>query len=74
LPAAAPAFELLLWSTSPDFPGLKIRTGMLVFFGWTCSDSASASASWSFLAFWPIAWMPPLPQHLPSPSSPDSCS
>src|SRR5215210_6471752 len=43
-----------------------MRTGTLVFVGWSCSDSASDLASWSLEFFCPMACVPPVP---PAPCS-----
>src|SRR6478735_8133785 len=46
LPAAEMADELLVCSTEPSSPSEPMRTGMLTFFGWSCSDVADESADW----------------------------
>ena len=45
---AATAADRFVCVTSPSWPLLPIRTGALTFDGFTCLDSASESAHWSF--------------------------
>ena len=47
--------------TSPLSPLLSTRTGELLFEAPCCSAADSPIAVCSFLASWPIAWMPPAP-------------
>ena len=57
---SAVAYESTLfdWATSPSSPLLSTRTGVLVFDAPDCSAAEAASASCSFLASWPMAWVP----------------
>ena len=55
LSEAAAAADRFVCVTSPSCPLLPIRTGALTFDGFTCVESASESAHWSFLDSWPEA-------------------
>ncbi len=57
---SAVAFESTLfdWATSPSSPLLSTRTGVFLFDAPGCNAPDSASASCSFLASWPMAWVP----------------
>jgi len=57
--------------TEPPSPGLRTRTVMFLFDGFSCFVAARAPASWSFEADWPMTCSPP-PPHLQE--SPPSCA
>src|SRR4029453_4705998 len=66
-PAPDLADELLLWSTEPLFPSLKMRTGMFTLLGffWVevasevadCLLGASCGAFWPPPPDWPAVWL-----------------